>query len=226
MQSSSDYKKNFSQFMTTLNYYYGKFKQPLRTDGNNKLYLQPELGIFSTDKMMVLKSNKEFKLFFEAYFEPVYRFTRKYTEDASIARDIAQDTFIRIYERRADFDVFEKAKSFAYTTARNLCLDYLKHQKIEQQYTLRLNENEDNRSFLHEITYQETLRLLHKAIDNLSPQTREIILLGLEGNNNNEIAELLNISVNTVKTLKKGAYKKLKDILGKDFIFILTLFIG
>ena len=175
---------------------------------------------------MVLKSNKEFKLFFEEYFEPVYRFARKYTEDASVARDITQDTFIRLYERRADFDACEKAKSFAYTTARNLCLDHLKHQKIAQQYSVLQNENDDNRTFFQEITYQETLRLLHKAIDKLPPQTREIILLGLGGNNNNEIAERLNISVNTVKTLKKGAYQKLKNTLKKDFIFVLALLMG
>ena len=72
---------------------------------------------------------KTFKRFFELYFEPVYRFVRKYTEEDAIARDITQDTFIRLYERRRDFDVPEKAKSFIYITARNLCLDHLKHQK-------------------------------------------------------------------------------------------------
>lgn len=172
---------------------------------------------------MYICSNKEFKLFFEEYFEPVYRFTRKYTEADAVALDITQDTFIRIYERRADFDAIEKAKTFAYTTARNLSLDYLKHQRIEHNYSQQVGHDDENRSFLHEITYQETLRLLHKAIQQLPPKTREIILLSLEGNNNKEVADILNISVNTVKTLKKGAYKKLKDTLGKNFIFILLL---
>ena len=82
----------------------------------------------------MLTNSQGFKRFFELNFEPVYRFVRKYTEEDAIARDITQDTFIRLYERRRDFDVPEKAKSFIYITARNLCLDHLKHQKIKQQY--------------------------------------------------------------------------------------------
>ena len=156
-----------------------------------------------------------------------YRFVRKYTEEDAIARDITQDTFIRLYERRRDFDVPEKAKSFIYITARNLCLDHLKHQKIKQQYqqTQSVSEAKDP-DFLHEITYQETLRILHQAIDTLPPQTRKIILLGLNGKNNNEIAEALNISVNTVKSLKKSAYTSLRGQLKDPMLFLLFLLIG
>ena len=68
------------------------------------------------------------------------------------------------------------------------------------------------RSF-EEVTYQETLRVLYNAIDKLPPQTKEIILIGLDGKDNNEIAATLNISVNTVKTLKKNAYKTLRELL-------------
>lgn len=145
----------------------------------------------------------------------------------AIARDITQDTFIRLYERRRDFDVPEKAKSFIYITARNLCLDHLKHQKIKQQYqqTQSVSKAEDP-DFLHEITYQETLRILHQAIDTLPPQTRKIILLGLNGKNNNEIAETLNISVNTVKSLKKSAYTSLREQLKDPMLFLLFLLIG
>ncbi|MFQ9144459.1 MAG: RNA polymerase sigma factor [Odoribacter splanchnicus] len=56
----------------------------------------------------MLTNSQGFKRFFELYFEPVYRFVRKYTEEDAIARDITQDTFIRLYERRRDFDVPEK----------------------------------------------------------------------------------------------------------------------
>ena len=97
----------------------------------------------------MLTNSQGFKRFFELYFEPVYRFVRKYTEEDAIARDITQDTFIRLYERRRDFDVPEKAKSFIYITARNLCLDHLKHQKIKQQYqqTQSVSEAKDPEFF-------------------------------------------------------------------------------
>ncbi|MFR6380889.1 MAG: RNA polymerase sigma factor [Odoribacter splanchnicus] len=56
----------------------------------------------------MLTNSQGFKRFFELYFEPVYRFVRKYTEEDAIARDITQDTFIRLYERRRDFDAWKK----------------------------------------------------------------------------------------------------------------------
>lgn len=51
---------------------------------------------------------------------------------------------------------------------------------------------------------------------------REIILLTLDDKSNNEIAEALRVSVNTVKTQKKTAYRKLKKMLGKDFVYFLA----
>ena len=97
----------------------------------------------------------------------------------------------------------------------------LNTRKIKQQ---SVSEAKDP-DFLHEITYQETLRILHQAIDTLPPQTRKIILLGLNGKNNNEIAEALNISVNTVKSLKKSAYTSLRGQLKDPMLFLLFLLI-
>ena len=77
-----------------------------------------------------------------------------------------------------------------------------------------------------ELTYQETLRLLSFAISQLPPQTREIIQLGLEGNNNTEIADLLHISVNTVKSMKKSAYRRLREILGKEYTLLILKLLG
>ena len=65
------------------------------------------------DKMLI--NNNNFKFFFQEYFEPVFQFARKYTGNDAIARDLTQDAFIKLYERRKDFDVLEKAKSFLYT---------------------------------------------------------------------------------------------------------------
>ena len=161
------------------------------------------------DKMLI--NNNNFKFFFQEYFEPVFQFARKYTGNDAIARDLTQDAFIKLYERRKDFDVMEKAKSFLYTATRNLCLNHLKHKKIEAEELF----------YLEEVTYQETLRILRAAIAQLPPQTREVILVSLDGKNNNEIAETLDISINTVKTLKKNAYKFLRESLGSRNLYIL-----
>jgi RNA polymerase sigma-70 factor (ECF subfamily) len=163
----------------------------------------------------MLRDDAQFKLFFREHLEAVHRFARSYTGDPDVARDIAQEAFIRLHERRADFDAREKARSFLYVTARNGCLDYLKHRKIERQYLHeRALAGEGDEGFLHEVTYQETARLVRAAVDRLSPRGRDVILHGMNGKNNDEIAAAMHVSVNTVKTLKKGAYATLRRLLG------------
>ncbi|MDR3246207.1 MAG: sigma-70 family RNA polymerase sigma factor [Prevotellaceae bacterium] len=173
---------------------------------------------------MYLSNYNNFRIFFQDFFEPIYRFALKYTEDHDSARDIAQETFIRLYERRNDFDSQEKAKSFAYITAKNSSLDYLKHQKIERRYFKSVQSDSEELTFIQEVTYQETFRIVHSAIQKLTPQCRAIILLNLNEKNNAEIAEEMAISINTVKTLKKNAYKTLRNILGKHYLILLMLF--
>jgi RNA polymerase sigma-70 factor (ECF subfamily) len=169
----------------------------------------------------MLTSNDEFKLFFQEHFEPLYRFARKYTGDAEIARDMAQESFTRLYERRAAFDSWEKARSFLYTATRNGCLDHLKHLKTRRRYLP--DDSDDDTGFLHEVTYQETSRLLHAAIARLPPRGRAVILHSMNGKNNDEIATAMQVSVNTVKTLKKGAYATLRALLRNALLLLLTL---
>ena len=110
----------------------------------------------------MLTNNRDFKIFFQEYFEPVYRFTRKYTADDDLARDVTQESFIRLYERRADFNTNEQAKSFVYLTARNLCLDHLRHKSIEKEYLQQLPPLEEDPTVLKEITLQETASFMQQ----------------------------------------------------------------
>ena len=84
----------------------------------------------------------------------------------------------------------------------------------------------DDYDFLQEVTRQETMRMLYVAIDQLPPQTRNVILLNLEGKTNPEVAEELGISVNTVKCLKKSAYETLRGTLSQNYFVILIFLLG
>lgn len=160
----------------------------------------------------------DFKSFFLSYFNVAVRFAVTYLQDESESQDVAQEVFIRLYQSWNSIETEEQARSFMYTTARNLCISRIRHQALEEQFVMaemeKMNPDEVDEAFFSEVTYQETLRLLRKAVDSLPQQSRQIILLGLSGKNNNEIADMLGVSVNTVKTLKKGAYKSLRNALG------------
>lgn len=101
----------------------------------------------------MLESNREYKDFFEAHFEAVWRFARQIVNDGDVAQDIAQDAFVRLYEHRKDFDVLEKARLFVYLTARNLAVDWLRGQKVVDRYIAMHEEEPIDLPCLHEITY-------------------------------------------------------------------------
>jgi RNA polymerase sigma-70 factor (ECF subfamily) len=159
------------------------------------------------------------------YFNGIIRFATYYVDDRHEGEDIAQETFLKIYERWNEIETEQQMRSYLYTTARNLCLDRLRHQNVKEEYLQQTvqnyhtgNKEEEDEKFLSEVTYQETLRQLYTAIDGLAPQTRRIILMGLKGKSNIEIAEELEISINTVKSLKKSAYKALRNNVDKSIL--------
>ena len=175
---------------------------------------------------MAIVSHKEFKAFFETFFIPVYTLMQRYTGERELSRDFTQEAFVRVFEHWGEFETEENAKAFLYTVARRIYLDHCKHQKIENQYQNRVNEeNTEEYDFLKEVTQQEVSRILYEAVDKLPSQTRSIILLNLKGFNNTEVAERLGVSVNTIKSLKKSAYVTLRTLLSKDLLMILFVLV-
>ncbi len=75
--------------------------------------------------------------------------------------------------------------------------------------------------FENEVIRQETYLLVRKAVGALPVQMRKIIELAMQGKKNAEIAAQLSISEGTVHTLKKTAYKKLRDRLQEYFYLLL-----
>lgn len=171
-----------------------------------------------------IQTQQGFKKFFEDLFPCVYSLLQKYTQENETAWDLTQEAFLKLYERRADFDNLESARAFVYAVAKNLFLNYYKREKLRRDVYADLNIQEiDTDNFLSNVVEEETLRLLYVAINHLSGQKKTIILLNLQGKNNMEVAEALNISVNTVKTLKKIAYRNLRELLSKEYWWLIFL---
>ena len=85
-------------------------------------------------------------------------------------------------------------------------------------------ENILSEEFLEEaLIKSETIRILYNATESLPEQTRKIISLSLDGFKNSEIGKELNISENTVHTLKKSGYKKLRALLKDHYYLVFYL---
>lgn len=126
-------------------------------------------------------------------------------------KDKVQDAFIKLWDNCKKVPP-EKAKSFLFTTANNLMLNAVAHQKVvlkHQNKPQRHSTNESPEFILEEKQYSDKLQ---KALDNLTEAQRIAFLMNrAEGKRFKEIAELLDISVKAVEKRIYGALKKLRE---------------
>ena len=140
---------------------------------------------------------------------------------------IVQEVFIRIWEQKIIFKNKDRIKSYLYVAVRNRSLDYLKsteYRKKKQLSAFELSILESDTYFEKEVLLEEVLSAVNKAVSKLPNKCRHVILLSLKGLKNEQISTELNVSLNTVKTQKKIAYKKLKSLLRDTSIFVLFIF--
>jgi len=166
---------------------------------------------------------REFHNVFDKYYVALCLFANQYTENEEVSADIVQDSFAKLWQIRDDFFYLHQVKAFLYTAVRNKALNELEHSKVVFEYAQKVIEKKKDSFFHDAVVEEEIYRMLTDAIDKLPDQMRAIMRLAMEGKKNGEIAECLNVSVETVHTLKKIAYKKLRTYL-KDYYYFLILF--
>lgn len=165
---------------------------------------------------------KAFKEVFDAYFHALSAFGYKFVPDPPAVEDMVQEAFISFWQKRQDFDHLATLKSFLYTSVRNKCLNHLKHQAVRKKHEADLVfELESDHSFSRHVIEEDTFNQLLAEIRLLPESAREIMILAFNGLKNQEIADELDISINTVKTQKKIAYSKLKQKLEPRFEAVL-----
>jgi RNA polymerase sigma-70 factor (ECF subfamily) len=164
------------------------------------------------------------KEIYERYYHPLVLFGLKYIQDQIVAEDLVQEIFIKVWAKRNFFFSETALRTFLYKSIRNACINHLEHQQVHDRFSasvLSLANNEDH--FFNQVIEEETHRLLYEAIERLPDVARKIYRMSLEGYKNNEIANDLNISVNTVKTHKLRAMKFLRESFKKLGILLLSI---
>jgi RNA polymerase sigma-70 factor (ECF subfamily) len=166
----------------------------------------------------------ELKEFFLIYFPVLNSFASRYVSDSSVCEDIVQEVFIAFWEKKKSFPNLNSAKAYLYTSVRNSCLDLLKHKKVEEKFVqIKLNQKEESDSFLEEVITKEAHSEIYREINKLPEMGKNVLLLSLREKSNEEISNLLNITINTVKTHKSRAYKVLRHNLKDLFLFFCSL---
>jgi len=155
-----------------------------------------------------------YKLIFEAHSKSLFNFIYYKCGDIEQAEDVVQEAFIKLWNNCSNV-IYEKAKSFLYTVARNLFLNEVAHKKIVLQHKLASapDRTDETPEFLLE--EQEFMIRLKKVIADLPEKQREVFLLSrIDKKKYSEISEMLNISVKAVEKRMSQALVTLRDQIG------------
>ena len=145
--------------------------------------------------------------------KPLYNFCLRYIGDTDSAKDIVQMVLLKIYQRLRTLDDYSKFSSWIYSITRNCCLDEIKRKKHDSIEAHEL-EIVDTKNYENEITKNDTADALKSALKKIPEDQREVIILKTYHDLKFvEIAEILDISINTVKSRMYLGLKALKPFV-------------
>ena len=164
---------------------------------------------------------------FKSYYNFLFNYAGQILKNADMAEEAVENAFINLWENRSTLIIDTSIKSYLFKSVYHNCLNQIKHLKVKERYLLYFKHHiAANRGDADEYTDYPLSRLIEKemdlaleqALNKLPSQCREVFLLSRHDNlKNEEIAEKLGISVNTVRTQISRALSKLSTYL-KEYL--------
>lgn len=160
------------------------------------------------------RDQKAFQRLFELMYPGLVEYAYRFLYDTAASEDLVQEVFIDLWENRSSYTIHTTVKGYLYATVRNRCLNHLKSLKItDREAILDISATLCSPDSIELIEQQEKKAMVQKAqiiLNNLPQKMRRIFSLKvIEGYSYAEIAEEMDISVNTVKTQLKRARSRI-----------------
>ncbi len=168
--------------------------------------------------------NSAFEELVLKYQDQIYNLCRHMLGNAHDAQDAAQDTFLKAYQKLKDFKPGAALYTWLYRIAVNTCIDYkrrpffvslFKKSDVGEEFVEEPSSDWPSPERLYES--KQIGLALHNSIRKLPSKLRTaIILKEIEGLSYEEIADILEVSIGTVKSRISRAREELKGLMKKD----------
>ena len=164
---------------------------------------------------LIKKRDKEaFTTVYNKYHKYLYALALRYLKNGEMAEEVVQYVFVKLWEASRDIDVLFNLKNYLFTMTKNYILNTIRNKRaiISLYYeNSQLEIRDESSDFLKMLEERQLISLLYEAIETLPPQKKEICNMKLnENKSNQEIADQLQLSVNTVKSHYQEAIKILR----------------
>lgn len=179
-------------------------------------------------KLLKAHDKRAIEMIYDHYGDALYGVVLRIVGIESIAEDVVQDAFVKIWKKGPSFD---SRKGSLFTWVLNICRNtaidvirssYFKNLRKTQEVDSKVKTN-----LKHSCSLNEDQIGLHKIVDNLDVKYREVIdLIYFKGYTQREVEQELNIPLGTVKTRVKIGLRELRRIFAdhsEDIIFTIFL---
>lgn len=172
-----------------------------------------------------------FEIVFLRYYAHLCSYANSILGSKDTSEEVVQELFVKLWENRKNIEITTSLKAYLYRTTHNQCLNQIESWKIRNAYV-------KNHAQVHEhnivpfsgdypianLIVRELEDKINDSIKSLPEQCREIFLLiRVHNKSYQEVANRLNISINTVKTQMQRAVFKMKDMLQEYLPYLLFI---
>jgi RNA polymerase sigma-70 factor (ECF subfamily) len=188
----------------------------------------------ATDEALMIRfqagERSVFTVLVKRYQGPLYNFALRHLRNPSSAEEVVQDAFVRLVQNASDFKHEARFSTWMFTIVRNLCIDQIRKQSLRRHPSLeepkRAEEGEgptlgeqtaDSRANVERTAVSTEIReRLMQAVAQLPDEQREVFLMREVSNLPfKEIAEIVGIPENTVKSRMRYALERLQAALSE-----------
>ena len=185
---------------------------------------------YSQDEAQALvKALKEgnqlaFSIVYKTYAAQTFSLAFKYLLNKELAEDAVQNLFLKLWLKKEEIDETKPINRNLFTMLKNDLLNTLRDSKkniylLEDCLSMVL-ELEDNSQ--NENLKQEQMNIIQQALEQLSPQRRKVFEMKVSGKySNQEIADKLNLSINTIKFQYSQSLKQIRATVGELSLLLL-----
>ena len=180
---------------------------------------------YKNDSQLVLQLiNNDVKAFdelFHKYSDRLFRFAFSLLKNKEDSKEIVQETFFRIWNKRNDIDSSKSFRSFLFTISYNLIIDQLRIKLKNEEYRKFIEDyfNSNKLNAYQQADFNILNAQISEIVEKLPERRKKIFQLSREkGLTHKEISMQLGISVKTVENQINLALKHVKKHLGEDIL--------
>src|SRR5690606_24665045 len=176
-----------------------------------------------------MKATDQDRLLFKKHYRALCYFAWQMVQDEETSEDLAQDAFVAYLNNKTTLANDENTiKSFLYTSVKHAVYNLSRHNKVVRKFWERTVFTEsDDIDYEHQIIRAEFTSAVHEALEKLPDGCRKIMTMSyVDGYSNEEIAQELQVSINTIKTQKRRGLSVLREKLNFNYFWFFVLMFG